>query len=340
MNALSFGAATAVAALFVIGCEKTKEPAPPPSVSRPAAVAPAEAKRASEAAGDAGSLAVSKAAPERVVAIGDLHGDLDATRRAFRLAGAIDANDAWVGGPLVVVQTGDLVDRGDDDRTILDLVERLKADAAQAGGQVLALVGNHEIMNVDLDFRYVTRGAFSAFADVVPTDGVAQKTSRLPAEQRGRAAAFLPGGPYAKMLAERPVVVRVGDSIFVHGGVLPKHVKTGLDGINDATSAWLRGDRRAAPKELSTEDGPLWARTYSAGPGPRECATLSETLTMLNAKRMVMGHTVQRPGISSACDDKAWRIDVGMAKHYGGPIEVLELRGDEVKVLKEERPPR
>ena len=317
---------------LALGCDKSKppEPAPPSPVTTSETSAPARS---------AGSLAVSKPAPERVVAIGDLHGDLDATRRAFRLAGAIDEKDAWIGGKLVVVQTGDLIDRGDDDRKVLDLVERLKGEAEKAGGEVVALVGNHEIMNNELDFRYVTRGAFSEFADVSPNDdGIAYAATKVGAPERGRAAAFLPGGPYAQMLARRPVVARVGDSIFVHGGVLPKHVKTGLDGINEDTRKWLLGEKRTAPKELTSEDGPLWTRMYSAAPGASECAVLDETLKALNAKRMVMGHTPQKPDISPACNEKAWRIDVGMSKFYGGQIQVLELRGDTVKVLKEGAP--
>ena len=62
---------------------------------------------------------------------------------------------------------------------------------------------------------------------------------------------------------------------------------------------------------------------------------LKEALGALNAKRMVMGHTVQKPDVSPACQEQAWRIDVGMSRFYGGPIEVLELRGDTAKVLKE-----
>jgi hypothetical protein len=311
-------------------CEKTKEPEPAQKAPLTAAPAPTPAK-------PAGSLAVSKPAPERVVAIGDLHGDLDATRRAFKLSGAIDDMDTWVGGKLVVVQTGDAIDRGDDDRKIVDYIERLKDEASKAGGELIALVGNHEIMNAQLDFRYVTKGAFSAFADVTPKDeSVALTAASLEPSHRGRALAFLPGGPYARMLARRPVVARVGDSIFVHGGVLPKHVRAGLDAINEGARAWLMGETRTLPKELSAEDGPLWTRMYSAAPGREECAKLEETLRALNAKRMVMGHTVQRPGISPACDEKAWRIDVGMSKFFGGPIEVLELRGDTVKVLKED----
>jgi hypothetical protein len=294
-----------------------------------AAVAPAAPR-------SAGSLGLSKPAPERVVAIGDLHGDLDAARRALRLAGAIDDKDAWIGGKLVLVQTGDEIDRGDDDRKILDLFERLKGEAAKAGGEVIALVGNHEMMNAELDFRYVTRGAFGAFGDVNPKDeAMAHAASKVDGQQRGRASAFLPGGPYARMLAQRPVVTRVGDSIFVHGGVLPKHVRAGLDELNDATREWLLGQRRALPREIQAEDGPLWTRMYSTSTGPSECATLDEALKVLGAKRMVMGHTPQKPDINPACDGKAWRIDVGMSKFYGGQVEVLELRGDEARVLRE-----
>src|SRR5260221_9664491 len=79
---------------------------------------------------------ISRPSSDRVVAIGDLHGDLGATRRVLQLAGAIDDHDAWVGGKLVVVQTGDEIDRGDDDRQILDLIEKLKRDAKAAGGEL------------------------------------------------------------------------------------------------------------------------------------------------------------------------------------------------------------
>jgi hypothetical protein len=274
-------------------------------------------------------------APERLVAIGDLHGDLEAARRVLRLAGAIDATDAWVGGKLVVVQTGDAVDREDDDRAILDLLERLKREAAQAGGELVAMSGNHEIMNAMFDFRYVTPGAFATFADVVPKEGDAKKLGEVEPAARGRAAAFVPGsGAYAAMIANRPVIYRAGDTMFVHGGILPKHVTFGLDRINDETRGWLLGKQSVPPRVLTQEDGPIWTRMYSAAPGREECALLNDVLASLGAKTMVMGHTVQRNGINSACDGKAWRIDVGMSKFYAGPIEALEIKGEDAKVLK------
>ena len=97
-------------------------------------------------------------APRRLVAIGDLHGDLDATRRVLRLAGATDERDAWVGGDLVLVQTGDQLDRGDDEPEILDLFDRLAKEAAAAGGAVHVLNGNHEFMNVKGDVRPLAAG--------------------------------------------------------------------------------------------------------------------------------------------------------------------------------------
>ncbi|MCA9587147.1 MAG: metallophosphoesterase [Myxococcales bacterium] len=312
-------ALAALACLFA-ACDRHKpEPSPPPT-SPPAPAAPF----------DPGSLGVAQPSPERLVAIGDLHGDLDATRRAFRLAGAIDDKDAWIGGKLVVVQTGDAIDRGDDDRAILDLLEKLKGEAEKAGGKLVALSGNHEIMNASFDFRYVTEGSFKSFRDVSSSAFAAPGVSE---SQRGRAAAFAPGGAYATMIASRPLVARVGDSIFVHGGVLPKHVRYGLDRINDGTRKWLLKQASSPPAVVNAEDGPLWTRMYSAAPGREECKALEEALELLHAKRMVMGHTVQKPGIQPACDKRAWRIDVGLARYYGGPTQVLEIKGDEVKVL-------
>jgi hypothetical protein len=288
------------------------------------------------------SARISRPAPARLVAIGDLHGDLDHARRALRLAGAIDAADHWIGGALVVVQTGDEIDRGDDDRAILDLTEGLKAQAAAAGGELIAMLGNHEIMNASLDFRYVTPGAATSFSrlDGGSGDGGSgaidpAALARVPPESKGRARAFAPGGPYASLESHRPVVMKVGDSVFAHGGILPKHVAYGLDRLNDELDGWLAGARRDPPAVVVAEDGPVWTRAYSSEDAPPDCADLTTALAKLGAKRMVVGHTVQKQGVNSACDGKVWRIDVGMSRYFGGPIQALEIRGDEVSVLKE-----
>jgi hypothetical protein len=272
----------------------------------------------------------------RIVAIGDVHGDLDATRRALKLAGAIDDEDRWIGGNLVLVQTGDQLDRGGDERAILHLFHRLAREAAAAGGAVHALNGNHELMNAHLDLRYITEDGFLDFADVATSDMVASDPvlAAYPPEQRGRVAAFRPGGPYAMMLAERNTIVMVGDNVFVHGGVLPEHARYGIERINRETRAWLRGFG-SPPASTRGANSPIWTRLYSSDVDDAACASLEVALAMLGARRMVVGHSVHRQGITSYCDGRVWAIDVGMAAYYRGSPQVLEIRGDSLRTIRE-----
>ena len=267
----------------------------------------------------------------RIVAIGDLHGDLDATRRVLRLAGAIDDEDRWVGGGLVVVQTGDQLDRGDQEREILHLLERLRGEARSAGGALHVLSGNHEVMNVELDLRYVTPGGYADFADV-DADSADSTIAAHPQEQRGRVAAFRPGGPYARLLSTQDVVVMVGDNVFVHGGVRPAHLDYGLERINDEFRAWAAGEG-PVPEWVETKDNPTWTRWYSDEPDADDCRALGAVLDRLGAERMIVGHTVQDGGITSWCGGRVWCVDVGMSAHYGGEPAALEITGDTVRVL-------
>src|SRR5262245_16185550 len=100
-----------------------------------------------------------------IVAIGDIHGDLDAFTRSLRAAGLTDAGGRWVGGSAVLVQTGDFLDRGPDVRAVMDRLMSLEAEAAVAGGRVIALLGNHEVMNLVGERRDVSPSAYKAFAD-------------------------------------------------------------------------------------------------------------------------------------------------------------------------------
>lgn len=273
------------------------------------------------------------AGPQRIVAFGDVHGDLAATRSALRLAGAIDERDRWVGGRLIVVQTGDQLDRGDDERAILDLFQRLKVEADAAGGGFHPLLGNHELMNVRGDLRYVTEAGFAEFADDFSSYLAGPGLEEIDPAQWGRLAAFLPGGPYARLLAERDLILVLEGTVFVHGGVLPAHVSYGLDRINQETRSWLRGEGEL-PEILSGSESPQWTRLYSRDPDPEACETLRQVLDSLEARRMVVGHTVQPEGITSACDGMVWRVDTGMSSYYGGPLQVLEIVEDSVRILR------
>ena len=330
--------------------EASKAERPSPPATLPAAVLPAARAASSAATGSAGGSSAASGpaaaapgapareadfrypAPARLIAIGDLHGDLASARAALRLGGAIDGDDHWVGGTLIVVQTGDQIDRADEDRDVLDLFERLTEQASAAGGRVVALNGNHEIMNVQGDYRYVTPGAVEPFAGVSPRSALARDRASPFA---ARAAAFLPGGGYALKLAQRDVIAQVGDSVFAHGGVLPEHVSYGIARINAETRAWMQSGPAAAPASVASQRGPVWMRDFSLDPvSEQTCAVLGRTLAALGARRMVVGHTTQKSGITSGCSDRVYRIDVGLSRFYGGPIQILQITPRGVEILK------
>jgi hypothetical protein len=272
-------------------------------------------------------------AATRIVAIGDVHGDLDATRRALRLAGAIDEQDRWIGKDLVVVQTGDQLDRGDDEQAILDLFSRLAKEAPASGGAFHALNGNHELMNVAADLRYVTPGGYDDFEDAVTYDPNDPALAAYPDSVKARVAAFRPGGPYARVLAERNVVLIIGDNVFVHGGVLSAHVAYGLERTNAEVRAWLSGET-PKPEYILKKGSPVWTRDFSDEVDGKDCEALRDVLASLGAKRMIVGHSIQEGGIGSHCDGRVWCIDTGMSKSYeGGPVQVLEITGETVRVL-------
>lgn len=86
------------------------------------------------------------AAAERIVAVGDIHGNVQGFQAILRAADLLDGEGRWAGGDVTLVQTGDFVDRGPGVRAVMDLLMRLETEAAQAGGRVVVLLGNHEVM--------------------------------------------------------------------------------------------------------------------------------------------------------------------------------------------------
>jgi hypothetical protein len=103
--------------------------------------------------------------PETVVAIGDVHGDFDDFTAILQQTHLVDKQNHWTGGKTTLVQVGDLVDRGPKPRQVLDVVIALQEEAPKSGGRVVSLLGNHEMMNLMGDLRYVTAENYASFAD-------------------------------------------------------------------------------------------------------------------------------------------------------------------------------
>jgi len=282
-------------------------------------------------------------ATDRIVAVGDVHGDVTALIGCMEIAGLIDDNQDWIGGTTHFVQIGDILDRGDEEKDCIDLLAKLRKQAKEAGGMVHVLIGNHEVMNVDLDFRYVTPGAWTDW-DTRPKSGtllvsMAEQLASIgfPPYMKQRVMAFRPGGSAAKELAKMRVAIQIGDTILVHGGLRLKHIEYGLDRLNKQTAAWLEGGSRyknwMKPEILDDNDSPVWARLYSVPqPKARAQEELEAVLTALGGKRMVVGHTPQLRGVNSAVTPRGfevWRTDTGMSQGMmSGPLECLEVLGD------------
>ena len=214
-------------------------------------------------------------------------------------------------------------------------MEKLRIQAKRIGGKIISLLGNHEIMNIMLDFRYVFPEGYKKFAKFKHpiSNRLKKRLINIPKYKRGRAIAFFPGGPVNNILSTQNVAVIVGKSVFVHGGIIPKWARYGISKINQETRSFITGKVLKYPVSIGN-DGLVWSRHFSQNTGPKECKMLKESLRILGLKRMVVAHTVHLEGINSACGEKVWRVDVGMSHHYGGKAQALEIIGDKIKILK------
>ncbi len=265
---------------------------------------------------------------ERVVAVGDVHGDVDALKEVLRLAKLIDEQGRWIGGKTHLVQTGDIPDRGERTREAFELLMRLEGEALAAGGRVHALLGNHEVMNMLGDLRYVAPGEMASFADQSPEPDA----PGTPRGLNGHRAAYGPQGRYGQWLRAHPAVVRINDTLFVHGGVAPEVPGKTLAELN----RWVRQDLFPGnpPGGAKDPQGPLWFRGYALGQEEEAARALETVLQRLGAKRMVMGHTTDRDGkIRTRLGGKAVFIDTGLSTGYGRHLAALELRGGRVTAL-------
>jgi hypothetical protein len=199
---------------------------------------------------------------DRIVAISDPHGAYSSMEQTLANAGVIDADGNWSGGTTHLVITGDLLDRGAESRMIMDLVMRLESQAPQSGGMVLLTLGNHEVMNLVGDLRYVASAEYAAFAEEesaeererwyqiflsvrraqslteVNEDELRQEFERdRPPGFYGHRHAFSSEGKYGRWLMQKPLMVVVNDTAFVHGGLPPIVGEMGLDRLNDELRA-------------------------------------------------------------------------------------------------------
>lgn len=184
---------------------------------------------------------------DRVIAFADVHGAYAELVALLRESGVMDGEDRWTAGKAQVVSLGDLLDRGADSRKVMDLLMRLQQQAAQAGGGLQVVLGNHEALNLLGDLRYVDPAEMAAYTDLEPAGArEAARTAwthsctapcgsfdtQFPPGWFGHRAAFAPEGRYGRWLLSLPVAIRVNDALFLHGGAGPALQGLSLAALN------------------------------------------------------------------------------------------------------------
>jgi hypothetical protein len=298
------------------------------------------ASAASLLAGVIGALTLSLAGPvlaqsawdhvARVVVFGDLHGDYAKFHDMLVKAGLIDTRDRWAGGVTHLVQVGDVPDRAPDTRRIVDLLMRLEPQARRAGGYVHALIGDHEAMNMEGDLRYTTPGEFAAFATdrsarvrdayyaaVVswlkahpPSDGLPKfddaYRARFDAEHPlgwvEHQAAWSTEGAYGRWVLGHSAIIRIDDTLYMHGGLGPEFAAFDVEVMNQAVIAALRHKPEVAggPHDiLWNQQGPLWYRGFAQHEEAAEAANVAALLARHQVRHIVIGHTKQYTMVNS-----------------------------------------
>ena len=294
---------------------------------------------------------------DRIIAIGDIHGDFEVLVKTLYKANVMTPEGEWNPSAVntVVVQLGDLLDRkvrGDgvdsnnymEEIHILQLIEYLHREAQQFNSAFIYVVGNHEIMNMIGDFRYVSENTMKGMGG-----------------EENRYNLFAAGGPIAKHIGCNSFgICKIGNWTFVHGGILPKHLEDTdfsftkinklikklmygeivKDEIKDERGNVIKKGLTNKEKEWIFEpSGLFWTRELSERGKQVDCNMVNEAVSILNGNDniggIVVGHSVQ-DRINSTCNNKVWRIDGGMSGAFGdnkNKIYILEIIGNNTDVI-------
>lgn len=250
----------------------------------------------------------------KIIAIGDIHGDLQGFKNCLIKAKIIDKGDNWIAKDTYVVQVGDQIDgrtrigqwKSDKEEDLIFFIQDLDERAKRHGGRVLSLIGNHEMMNIQGNFSYASDSGVKMFGGI-----------------NNRKALFTKGGLMTTLLQRtRFAVIKIGDWLFVHGGVLPRISENySIPYVNKLFRKFCKKEGITDEKEMKDfknifdrNDGILYYRGYSDDKPNKYFA--KKALENWNCKHMVIGHTIQ-PKIRGLFDGMIWCIDTGISRAFG-----------------------
>lgn len=291
---------------------------------------------------------------ERIVAIGDLHGDYAQYQTLLNLNEIVDDQGHWQAGRTHLVQLGDVPDRGADSLQIIRSLMQLQKEASKSGGVVHTLIGNHEAMNILGDLRYVHPGEYAALvtrksarlqknylAKVIahrtksdPTlakdrDGLMrQLANQYPPGYVEHRVLWQPGGEIAKWVAGNPAVIRINRTLFCHGGINPHEELVPIEELNAGISAVLSQADNPPENPATRGDGVLWYRGLTTGDETTGLWAVENMLAFYDVDRIVIAHTPTRGEIVSRFGGRVVMADTGISSFYGGHLANLVIEGN------------
>ncbi|GAA0853002.1 metallophosphoesterase [Aliiglaciecola litoralis] len=194
-----------------------------------------------------------------IIMVGDTHGAYPELVSILKHAGLVDESLNWQGGASHFVSTGDLMDRGPSSRKIMDLLIKLQQQALQQNGRVHVLLGNHEVLNLTGDWRYISTQEYGEFADdesdemranyfselsdnqanIAQAELLTGFNQRFPKGFFARLEAFMPDGVYGAWLHSLPFVIKINQHVFTHGGLSVKTLDIPLETLNQQLKSEL-----------------------------------------------------------------------------------------------------
>lgn len=241
----------------------------------------------------------------RILAVSDIQGEYDLFVDILVRAGMVDDDLRWAWGDGHLVINGDVFDRGEKVTECLWLIYRLEQEAKDKGGRVHFILGNHDLMAMRGDLRYVHKKYL---------DGIVKK-SRIAYEDL-----YGPDMEMGRWLRARHTAVIINGILFVHGGISLDLIGKGyaLDDLNRTVrrSLDLRSSQVAFSDEaklLFKRRGPFWYRGYHyemEGDYPQATAAeVDSILSFYGADAIVVGHT-EVDQVAALYDGRVWAIDV------------------------------
>lgn len=263
---------------------------------------------------------------QKIIAIGDIHGDLDTLKTILKSLSLIDGEDRWIGKDIHLVFVGDLVDRGPQSKEVMDFIMELEGVAPALESHVHTLLGNHELLVTMGAFKYLHRNDLRAFNDWSNASwGISAVRN-----------AYQGNSPYANWIRSRKTMLKIGDTLFVHGGLDSWVFDYSIDEVNTTVNQWIENLQGVSPMpDFETEfliegEGPLWNRRFSVEAedfhSPQDVKSF---LDHYGVKRVVVGHTIV-PELGHTLShplygDKVLMIDTAISVAYGGLPSALEI---------------